>query len=287
MQTILITGGNGFLGSHLVKALLSQYTIIVLEKNTSNLFRLNDILSQIKVYDIDQVQPEVIFAENKIDIVIHTATIYGRNNEAVEDIVATNFSLPFSLFRLGVKYKAQAFINTDTVLDRNVSPYALTKAQLREWLKLYAHEIKVVNMQLEHFYGPGGSMDNFISMMVQKMLANTPQIDLTLGEQKRDFLYFDDVVSAFVTVVASLDKLTEPFSTLQVASGEVVSIRSMVETIKRLTQSSSILNFGAVAYRPNELMEPETDNSKIKKLGWNPSVMIEEGLKRTIAYIKK
>ena len=130
-------------------------------------------------------------------------------------------------------------------------------------------------------------MDNFISMMVQKMLANTPQIDLTLGEQKRDFLYFDDVVSAFVTVVASLDKLTEPFSTLQVASGEVVSIRSMVETIKRLTQSSSILNFGAVAYRPNDLMEPETDNSKIKKLGWNPSVMIEEGLKRTIAYIKK
>lgn len=286
METILITGGNGFLGSHIVKSLLNKYNIIVLEKNAQVLFRLNDILSEIKVYDIDQTSLETIFQENKIDYILHTATIYGRKNESIETVIKTNFLLPLSLFQLGVTHNVKAFINTDTVLDRNVSAYALTKAQLREWLQLYAHQLKVVNMQLEHFYGPGGSMDNFISLMIQKMLANTPQIDLTLGEQKRDFLYFNDVVTAFTAVIDKTEHLTANFTTLQVCSSEVVSIRQLVETIKVLTNSSSVLNFGAMPYRLNELMEAETSNLAICALGWKPSVTLQQGLKQTVEYIK-
>lgn len=286
METILITGGNGFLGSHIVRSLINNYSVIVLEKNSDNLLRLSDIANQIKIYDIDNVSLEIIFQENSVDLILHTATVYGRNNESLETILQTNLMLPLSLYKLGAKYKSKAFINTDTVLDRNVSPYALTKSHLREWLQMYSYELKVINMQLEHFYGPGGSLDNFISLMVQKMLLNTPHIDLTLGEQKRDFLYFDDVVSAFTTVINNCVNINSNFTNLQIASGEVVSIRNVVETIKELTSSNSILNFGAISYRPNELMEPNTSNSAICELGWNPTINMEEGLKRTVEYIK-
>jgi nucleoside-diphosphate-sugar epimerase len=286
MKTILITGGNGFLGSHIVRSLINNYSVIVLEKNSDNLFRLSDIANQIKIYDIDNVSLEIIFQENSVDLILHTATVYGRNNESLETILQANLTLPLSLYKLGAKYKSKAFINTDTVLDRNVSPYALTKAHLREWLQMYSNELKVINMQLEHFYGPGGSMDNFISLMVQKMLLNIPYIDLTLGEQKRDFLYFDDVVSAFITVINNCAHIDSNFTNLQIASGEVVSIRNVVETIRELTNSNSILNFGAIPYRLNELMEPNTSNSTICELGWKPMVNLEEGLKRTVEYIK-
>ena len=283
-KNILITGINGFLGSNLAKAISAKFNIIGLEYSLENLFRVANC--NYKIYSAKEGILDTIFKDQPIDIILHTATIYGRNKEPLEAILATNFMLPFSLFRLGIKYKVQAFINTDTVLDRNVSPYALSKAQIRDWLQMYSSDLKVVNMQLEHFYGTGGSMDNFISLLVVKMLANTPLIDLTSGEQKRDFLYFDDVVTAFTTVINKLDSINDNYSNIQVASGEAVSIKNMVEIIKKLTNSSSVLNFGALPYRPNELMKPNTNSKALRALGWEPHVHIEKGLAETIAYIK-
>ncbi|MBP1641187.1 MAG: NAD-dependent epimerase/dehydratase family protein [Bacteroidetes bacterium] len=286
-NTILITGGNGFLGSNIVKALIDQYTIIILEKNIDAVSRLQEIKDKLILIDVDDVNLDQIFIDYQIDIIIHTATIYGRNQESIDQILTTNLALPLKLITVGIQHQARVFINTDTVLDKFVSPYALTKSHLRDWLTLYSNKIKVVNLQLEHFYGPGGSMDNFISLMITKMLNNESEIALTEGKQLRDFVYFKDVVSAYLTIIDNLDDISEQFSNYQIASGEVISIRDLVECIKRITNSSSELKFGELPYRPNELMHPETDNSKLVNLGWHAKVDLDSGLLETIEYIKK
>ena len=120
-----------------------------------------------------------------------------------------------------------------------------------------SNQIKVVNLQLEHFYGPGCPPTNFITLMIEKLKNNEPQIDLTPGLQVRDFIYYTDVLDAYQVVLEKWETLTETFTNLQVASGNHITIKELVEKIKALTGSSSILNFGALPYRPNELMKPE------------------------------
>lgn len=286
MKTILITGGNGFLGSNIVKSLIKNYKIIVLVRNTEKLFRLNSFLPKLKIYSTITDDLESIFKDNSIDIILHTATVYGRNEETLNELLSTNLLLPLNLLQLGIQYNVSTFINTDTVLKSNTNPYALSKSQLRNWLVIKSDKIKVINIQLEHFYGPGGSIDNFISWIILKFVENEIEIDLTKGEQQRDFLYIDDVVSAFSTIINNLDLLIDNYVEIQVASNEVISIKDLVQLLKNLTGSKTILNFGALPYRPNELMQLTTNNDKIKSLGWFPIISLEEGMKRTIKYIK-
>lgn len=280
MKTILITGINGYLGSHLAKALSSEYHIIGLEYSTDNLFRIANC--NYKVYAAKDGISDAVFTEQPIDIVVHTATFYGRNNEDYIQMFNTNLHSPLNLLDKAIKHGCQLFVNTDTVLDRFVSTYALTKRQFQEWLYLRKNEIKVINMQLEHFYGPGTSPTNFLSYMIDKLKNNEPQIDLTWGEQQRDFIYIDDVVNAYLTVIQKQDQLPDSYSSFQVCTNQLISIKDLMNTLKELTNSNSILDFGAVPYRENELMYSETDNSDLIKLGWKPRYTIEEGLKKTI-----
>ena len=140
MKTILITGINGYLGSHLAKALLKDYNIIGLEYSLENLFRIANC--NYKVYAAKDGIPEEVFTEQTIDIILHTATFYGKNNEDYIQMFNTNLYSPLNLLDKAIKHKCQLFVNTDTVLDRFVSTYALTKRQFQEWLYLRKSEIK-------------------------------------------------------------------------------------------------------------------------------------------------
>ena len=279
MKTVLITGINGYLGSHLAKALSAEYNIIGLEYSMENLFRIADC--NYKVYSAKDGIPEAIFTEQTIDIIIHTAIFYGKNNEDFIQMFKANLYSPFNLLDKAIQHGCQLFVNTDTVLDRFVSTYALTKRQLQEWLYLRKKEIKVINMQLEHFYGPGASPTNFITSMIDKLKSNEPQIDLTLGEQQRDFVYIDDVVNAYLTLIEKNDLIIEPYTSFQVCTNQLISIKELMILLKDLTKSSSTLNFGAVPYRVNELLHSETDNTALRALGWKPNYTIKEGLKLT------
>lgn len=282
MKTILVTGINGFLGSKLAKALSSEYNIIGLEYSLENLHRIENC--NYKVYSAKDVIPEKLFIEQNIDIIIHTATFYGKNNEDYSQMFNTNLHSPFSLLDKAISNGCQLFVNTDTVLDRFVSTYALTKKQFQEWLYLRKNEIKVINMQLEHFYGPGASSANFITTMINKLKNNEPQIDLTLGEQQRDFVYIDDVVTAYQTVLAKQNLISDSYTSYQVCTNQLISIKELMIMLKDLTQSSSHLNFGVLPYRENELMHSERKNLALNKLGWQPIYDIKHGLITTFIY---
>lgn len=280
MKTILVTGINGFLGSHIAKRLNEKFNIIGLEYSLENLFRLQD--HSFKVYATKNLNWQELFEDNNIDIIIHTATFYGRNNEDLQQIADTNLFMPFHLLDKAIANNVSLFVNADTVLDRFVSPYALTKRQFQEWLLFRKSEIKVINFQLEHFYGPGCSNTNFIIAMANRLRNNEKVIDLTLGEQMRDFIYFEDVIDAFEMVLMNIKNISESFKQYKVGSGELISIKEIVMKMKQLLGSESVLNFGAISYRFNELEVSSTDISELTKLGWKPKYKINDGLKKTV-----
>ncbi|MDR1896758.1 MAG: NAD-dependent epimerase/dehydratase family protein, partial [Prevotellaceae bacterium] len=188
MKAVLITGINGFLGSHLAKRLSKHFRVIGIEYNIADLFRLNEF--DFKVVDSTPRSITNLFKEESIDIIVHTATFYGRNKENIKQITGTNLVMPFNLLDLAIETQVKTFINTDTVLDKFVSAYALTKNQLKDWLYFRRNEIKTINMQLEHFYGPGCNNSNFVTAMIERLKNNEASIDLTEGEQQRDFIYY-------------------------------------------------------------------------------------------------
>jgi nucleoside-diphosphate-sugar epimerase len=229
---------------------------------------------------MEQGFPSKVFFEHKIDAIIHTATLYGKEGESIENIAESNLFIPFKLLNMAITEKCGLFINTDTILDRYVNPYALTKRQFQEWLYIRKSEIKVINMKLEHFYGPGAGSKNFITEMFERMQRNEPSIDLTMGEQSRDFVYIDDVVSAFKLILSKADTLKDDYNEYQVATMSHITIRELLKKIKDLTGSSTSLNFGALQYRVNELMKSESDYSQLVSLGWTPKVTLAEGLRK-------
>jgi CDP-paratose synthetase len=285
MKTILITGINGYLGSLLANRFSKKYNVIGLEYSKDNLFRLE--AGKYEVYESKDGIPDDIFAEHSIDCIIHTATFYGRNQELDSQMMFTNTFLPQALLEKAIKNGCALFVNTDTVLDRFTSSYALTKKHFRDWLQFYSEssKIKVINLQLEHFYGPGTSSTNFITLMTQKMLLNENFIPLTSAEQNRDFLYIEDLLMVYDLVLNNEGEFCD-FEILNVGYGLNTNLKYILDYIKEHTQSTTELRYGAVPYRTNELMESKNDISKLINLGWYPKFPIEKGLERVINYEK-
>jgi CDP-paratose synthetase len=282
--TILITGGTGYLGSVILKKLAAiGYHIVLLKRSSSNTFRIAELLGSLKTYDIDKTPLEKVFLENHIDIILHCATDYGKKNVEPLQIIDANLILPLRLLELGKTGGISCFINTDTILDKRVSHYSLSKRQFNDWLQAYKSYFSCVNIALEHFFGAGDDKTKFVSFIIDELLKNAAKIDLTPGKQLRDFVYIDDVVSGFLLIIKKCRELEAGYFKFEIGSGNLISIKEFVIKIKELTGNSQTkLNFGAVPYRDNEVMRYGVDLTAIKNLGWKCENSLEQGLKKTI-----
>ena len=285
-RMILLTGATGFLGSHLLrKCLTEDLNVIILARETSDFSRIKDHLNAIRVLYVGNCDYRGIFKELKIDAVVHCATNYGRKIESPLSILETNLMLPLKLLQIGLSNGLKCFINTDTILDKRINYYSLSKSQFKDWLRVYSDRLTCVNVALEHFYGPGDDDSKFATWIIQSMIRKVPRIDLTLGYQKRDFIYIDDVCSAFMDILKNSLLKNGGFQSYEVGAGEPISIRDFIGIIKKTTKNTQTeLNFGAVPYRENEVMEYKTDISCLRSLGWYPKVSLIEGLSRTIEF---
>ncbi|MEK7131255.1 MAG: NAD(P)-dependent oxidoreductase [Patescibacteria group bacterium] len=286
-KVILLTGGTGYLGSNILKELVNkrEYKIVVLKRSFSNSFRIEAYKDRINTYDADKVDHRKIFIDNKIDIILHCATDYGRKNSDPTQVIEANLVLPLKLLELGREFGAKCFINTDTILDKRIDGYSLSKKQFKDWLMSYQNNLICVNVALEHFYGPGDDKTKFVSSTLQKLIGGVDKIDFTKGEQKRDFVFIDDVVSAFMMILENINNFSNKFYNFEIGSNKAKSIRETVETMKTiLNNKKTVLNFGALPYRENEVMECVADISEITKLGWSSKYSLEEGLKKTIDF---
>ena len=285
MTTILLTGATGYLGNRLGRKLLDDgYSIVAIHLNHNEKFLYDEKYSNrvSKVYLCD-TPIEEIFSDNKIDGIIHTSTLYGRSGEQIADMIRANVVFPVELITNAIKKQVQFFINTDTILNKYVSPYALTKSNVTEWMKIFSDNIKMVDIKLDHFYGPKDKNTKFVAAMVEKLINNVAEIDLTEGTQTRDFIYIDDVIEVYRTVLNNLDKMTlGQIATFEIGTNKKTSIKYVVQKLKELTASKSKLNFGAVPYRKNEMLDYEVNTTAIRLLGWIPKVDIDEGLAKIV-----
>ena len=283
-MTVLLTGATGFLGSHLLKALVSKgYKVVALKRSTSDIWRLKGFENTFKSYNIDQVSLEKVFEEQPIDTIIHTACVYGRKGESMQQILETNLMFGIELLNTGT------FFNTGTLLYKYLNYYALSKKQFEEWLQLASDKIQVVNLKLEHMFGEQDGNDKFTSWILNELQQEKNIIPLTAGTQKRDFIYIDDVVSAYLTCLEQAPQL-KSFNDIEVGTGVLTPVKTFVtlvkETLEKIKGSpiETQLNFGALPYREGEIMEPQVDNSRLCSLGWQPKRSLEENIERFVKH---
>lgn len=297
---ILVTGGAGFIGSHLVEYLLKNNEVIVLDnfstgrkENLSHLNNKNLHIYQVDICDIDLIKSYF----KDIDYVFHLA--------AIADIVPS-IQKPLNYFKSNVDgtintleasryYGVKKFIYTassscygiareyPTSEDAKIQPqypYALTKYLAEElvlhWGKVY--KLPVISLRLFNVYGPrartSGTYGAVFGVFLAQKLNNKPFTVVGDGTQKRDFIYVDDVVRAIV-MAAKSDIKNEVFN---VGMGVAHSINRLVELLG-----------GEVVNIPKRPAEPDltlADISKIKKmLGWEPKISFEEGVKKMLQNI--
>lgn len=285
-KTVLVTGATGFLGSHLVRSLAAQgCSVIILKRSFSSVERIRDILPQAVVYDIDVTDPELPFKEHHIDHVIHCATNYGKKGERTLDIVRTNILFPLTLLQHSKQYGVLSFVTIDSYFSKfsdfhYLSDYTVSKKQFREWGNHIAEtsSLKFFNLILEHLYGPYDSEIKFTEHVIQSCLKNDVRLPLTGGEQKRDFVYVDDVVSAVHAVISNYHIFADQSTDIEVGTGHSVPISDFIRRVKQRTGSLTKLGFGDLPYRTNEIMDSFADTRLLKKCGWAPSVSIDEGV---------
>ena len=284
-MNVLLTGATGFLGSRVVRELMARgHRVSALRRTTSNAWRLADAEAAIDWYPLDEGGIEQAFATAPVDAVVHTATSYGRRGESISEILHTNLALPVLLLERAIAARVKTFVTTGTVLPAETSDYARSKQQFSAWARRMTTgtPTRFVEAAIELMFGPMDDEWKLVPMLVQRCLQGDRPIELTLGEQRRDLVYVDDVARA-VCLLAEDHRVN---GRVEVGTGQAISIRDLALRVRERTRSEADLRFGALEYRPHEVMCYRADVRVMKSLGWSPQVALDDGLDRTIAWYR-
>ncbi|EDA7400439.1 CDP-paratose synthase [Salmonella enterica] len=272
---ILIMGAFGVLGSRLTSYFESRHTVIGLARKRNNEATINNIIYTTENNWIEKI------VEFEPNIIINTIACYGRHNEPATALIESNILMPIRVLE-SISSLDAVFINCGTSLPPNTSLYAYTKQKANELAAAIIDKVcgKYIELKLEHFYGAFDGDDKFTSMVIRRCLSNQP-VKLTSGLQQRDFLYIKDLLTAFDCIINNVNNFPK-FHSIEVGSGKAISIREYVETVKNITKSNSIIEFGVVKERANELMYSCADIAELEKIGWKREFSLVDALTEII-----
>jgi len=300
---IVVTGGNGFIGTHLLRDLLSLgNSCDVLVPQGSDTSCLED-LPPIRVTPF--AEPEALgpaVAKLKPDVVFHLGALVCRERTlaAFHNTLQWNLLSTLYLFEALVQSEIrrivyigsgeeyghqQAPYREETVPDP-VSPYAASKAAAACYGRMFYNcfGLPVVLLRPSVVYGPNQAPQFLIPEVISALLQNQA-VDTTEGFQTRDFLYVADLVSAVLQAAIVPGIEGEVFN---IGSGEAVSVRTCIEHIELLTGTQGLVRYGARPYGKNEIDLYSVDIRHAKeRLNWKPHTTLQEGLGLTIAAFAK
>jgi nucleoside-diphosphate-sugar epimerase len=288
---ILLTGATGFLGSHLLPELIRKdYKVIIVKRSFSDPWRIRDCLPLVKSFDIDKINIEEIFHKNKIDVIMHLATDYGKkNSNDITQMLQCNIELPTKLLQMGAKYKNTVFINTHTSADSKYTLYSAMKNAFLEIMNYFVanHEMRFINLKLEYMYGEKDDNTKFIPFVLESIFNKT-EIKASGGQQKRDFIYVKDVVDAYLKVLDNLGKLRKKYLLCEIGTGKSIPLKNFVIKAEKISGHKANIKWGTISYRKNETFDSKANINLAKKLlNWHPKVSLGKGLENTINWYKK
>lgn len=285
---ILLTGATGYLGGRLLPAFLEKgWEVTALKRTSSDTSRVATWLGSARFLNVDgDKDPSKIVKQERPDWIVHTATVYGRGGESPQDMLAANVELPIALAEAATR-QGGVFLNTHTSLPPNLNRYSLTK----ELFSRYGHFLSVrenlsfTDMVMDHFYGPGDAPSKFTTMVIRSLVHNVERLALTSGVQKRDFLYVDDLVRAYLLVMSQPPSVG--YRRLEAATGNPVAVRDFVRLAAKMTCANTMLDFGATPTRPGEPSDPGLDPSELEALGWTAEIGLGEGIQACVDALRK
>ncbi len=301
-QTYLITGGAGFIGSHLADELIKIGGRVVIVDNLST-GKKENVNQKAVFYKMDVLDPKLsdVFKKERPNVVFHYAaqTNVQKSTRDPKKDGAINILGSLNILESCKKNKVKRIIFASSAgvygkqrilpIKENyqlnpISPYPITKLTVEKYLSYYQSlGLNFVALRYSNVYGPRQSSSGeggVISIFINKLLARKTPIIYGNGKQTRDFLYVADAVRA---AIASLN--APPGSIYNVGTSKEISINKLYELISK-SVNTSIKPKKAKA-RFGDIDKNCLDFSKIKKeLGWKPKYKLEEGLKKTIDWFK-
>lgn len=287
-QKIIITGGTGFVGRHLIGKLIAQghqvFAIVRSESNTC------DLPHQVNVRFHDGTTKGLIeiFKDIEPDVLHHVASkiISKHSSDQIDDLIDSNIKFGSQLMEASIASNCRKVVNTGTAWqhyeNRANSPvclYAATKQAFENIIDHYVinENMRVITLKLHDNYGVGDKRGKLLSLLIDSAYTGRP-IDLTLGEQKMDLLHVCDVANAYLAASRILDSSQEAIhKKYMVYSGRQISIKGIAGLIENVTGRSVNASWGAREYREREMMNPPYFDEILP--GWQPNVSLEEGIK--------
>ncbi len=302
---ILVTGGAGFIGSHLADRLLNEGFVVTILDNLDT-GRLENIVNNEGREEFRFVKGDILdFSMIKdtlkdIDAVFHEAALASVTLSVQNPILTNNINVTGTLnllkasSDLGVKrfvYASSAAVYGDTpspqknedMTPNPTSPYGASKLAAENYVKLFhkVYGLETVSLRYFNVYGPRQRFDiqsaygGAITIFANRLLRNLPPIIYGDGEQTRDFVYIQDVVEANVLALNTKNAAGEVFN---VGTGTSVSVNQVAQTLKEKMNRKDLESIYADP-RPTDIRHGYADISKAQKiLGYDPKFSFEEGL---------
>jgi nucleoside-diphosphate-sugar epimerase len=306
-ESVLVTGGTGFIGSHLVRRLVDEDAEVhVLTKTVSSVFpaRLVSVRDRVSIHGgnlTDRSAMDLVVERVRPSVVFHLGayTHVGKSWERVDECIQSNVQGTVNLLQAldGSGYRRCVSIGTSEIYGdvdvpfrensfvRPISPYSVSKYAAELYCQAF-HQGRgwpIVMVRPFNAYGPMQTPDRIVPEVILRALRRD-SLKMTQGRQTREFNYVEDLVEGFVLLATTPDIEGELFN---LGSGEEVSMREIASMILRLMGDPIQAEFGALPERPTEIPRMYSDSAKARaRLGWKPAWSLEAGLQATIDWYR-